>query len=158
MAKKKADEPTVTVKSASGSVTMTAGEFAKAAESIASIGSRRNLSSHAERLPVKLTHEEHFEAGRRLANIDAEIWDHGEHEKAVKKDLAATRGRLESERSRLALMVRTGEELRDVRCSVEADAVKRVAETVRSDTGTVVRTRPLTEEEMQGKLFTEKEE
>lgn len=113
------------------------------------------VGKKVEDLPVQLTQDEITERGQRLAAVDGEIESHLQREKEVKANLKATRSRLEAERSLLSMVVRNREEARPVRVTLHGDHEAGLVFEIRDDTGEVVRTRPLTDDDRQLRLVEE---
>ncbi len=104
-------------------------------------------------LPTALSPNERQERAIRLAvllgeigQIEADLAAEGKRVRAALKDRA-------SQASQLAVEVRTGFESREVACLERVDEAGERIETVRTDTGEVVRTRPLGFDERQQALF-----
>lgn len=107
-----------------------------------------------EQLPVVLTEVELLERGAKMAQVDSDLRDHRQHADSVKKTLKSKETALESERSRLAAIVRAKSEPRPVEVERLHDLGRRLAYDVRTDTGEVIpgSTRPLREEDLQGEF------
>lgn len=100
-------------------------------------------------LPVKLTETEVPERSRELA---AEIATHDEVQRQQKQSAKAFKDRVDTHEARireLGATVKTGEEMRPIECEWHADMGKRVMTLIRSDTYAVVRSRPMTDDELQ---------
>ena len=106
-------------------------------------------------LPVKLKDAELLEFGKRLAQSSADIHGEEERQQQVKAELKAKLGAIESERTRLAGIVSSGRENRDVSCDMILDFSRLIVEVVRLDTREVVETRRMTDGEQQRSLFTD---
>lgn len=109
-------------------------------------------------LPVKLTDTELLEFGKRLAQSSTDIHNEEERQTQVKAELKAKLGAFETERSRLAGIVASGRENRDVSCDMVFDYSRLIVEVIRTDTKEVVETRRMTEAEQQRKLFEDKQD
>jgi hypothetical protein len=100
------------------------------------------------RLPVKLTDVEVLERSRELGDEVQKFED----AVAVQKSSAkAHKDKVDTHDARiraLALVVRSGEEHRPIECEWRADAGLRTLKLVRRDTYEVVRSRPMTDEEL----------
>ena len=105
-------------------------------------------------LMVDLTVDEVAMYGRQLAGV-AESYDEVEERKAdVAKDFKEQLQNLRGEIRRLARLVRTKKEKRTVSCGIAFHTPAVGAKTiVRIDTGEIVREEPMTEVEMQERLF-----
>ncbi|NUP12984.1 MAG: hypothetical protein HOW73_43645 [Polyangiaceae bacterium] len=116
-----------------------------------------SLRSFQEEHPVELSHHEWEAKSKELASTVEELAQHQESAKAEKAKLTAEEKRLERKISDLAECVTTRKESRPVECREEVAAGREVIEIVRCDTGEVVRTRPMTPDELakhkQGRLF-----
>ena len=99
-------------------------------------------------LPVKLTEIEHMERARELA---AEVTAHDEAEDVRKAVAASHKAKVDTHATKIRLLSRVvaaGEEHRPVECEWQADAGLRTLKLVRRDLGTVVRSRPMSDEEV----------
>ena len=100
-------------------------------------------------LPCELSEGELKERGFQLAkvvqDIAAETTRQGDQEAQMKATLAALGG----QKARLASAVARREEFRDVMVDIYFDLDDKTVETVRQDTGEVIFTRPMTDEERQ---------
>lgn len=108
-------------------------------------------------LPVRLKTPELLEFGQRLAQTSTDIHNEEERQTQVKAELKAKLGSFETERTRLAAIVASGRENRDVSCDMLFDYSRLIVEVVRLDTKEVVETRRMTEAEQQRNLFKEPE-
>jgi len=110
-----------------------------------------------EELPCRLSEEEIDERGREAGALAADLERFKEHAKKEKKKLTDKEKDMTEKLFGLGKAVETGVETRDVGCYEHANLARYVVETVRMDTGTVVRTRPMDEQERkkaaQGDLF-----
>lgn len=111
------------------------------------------LERKTEELAVNLSQEEVSERACRLAEIEGELEQHDEEARKVRTELKKKRTELEVERRRLALAVRTRSEMRLVDVTISAIWSQGVAEIARNDTGEVIGTRPLTDEDRQTDLL-----
>ncbi len=98
----------------------------------------KKLREFTTELPVKLTPEEFIATSKALAQSEIDIRNEEEHAEAVKKDLKTREGLLLVRRSRLAGMVRSGEEQRPVLVEGWARFAEGVYEEIRTDTGEVL--------------------
>jgi len=106
---------------------------------------------------VKLTVEELKARAESAAQTQAELDAAEEEEKTHRAQHKATMERHETNLRFALLAIRTGTELRPVDVIDRKDFKKGVLETVRTDTGSIVRDRPLSESERQPDLgLTEK--
>lgn len=110
------------------------------------------LSNYKTDLTVRLHPEEVHDHAKRLAAIEGEMAQHDERAKSVKADLAAQKAKLSSERSNVAMKVRTETEVRQVPCTIVAHFATNRAVTSRDDTGEVIAERPLANGERQALL------
>ena len=102
-----------------------------------------------EMLPCVLTADEAASRAQELATLVRKI---EEEESAAKAAAAAARDSLkemDSDLRRLARVVREGREDRQVEVRASRNLTTGTFEVVRLDTGVVIRTRPLTPEELQ---------
>lgn len=100
------------------------------------------------RLPVKLTETEVLERSRELG---AEVAKFEEAVAAQKASAKAHKDKVDTHDVRIRILagiVRSGEENRPIECEWRADAGLRTLKLVRRDSGEVVRSRPMTDEEM----------
>jgi len=107
------------------------------------------ISRYHTSLLCKLTYEEVFEYGGKLAAQVARIVDEEirqGHERKIMKEKMEI---LEAERNRLAELVNTGFQKRDVECVVQGDYTTGKAYTMRLDTGEVINERVLRADEQQ---------
>lgn len=103
--------------------------------------------SHTEKLPCDLTSYELRERATKMANVVNEI-----EQLELKKKVATDTAKREIDAlvvsvSQLARQVRTGKEDREVEVEEVHDEIRFAVETFRTDTGEVVRSRPMTDEE-----------
>lgn len=108
-----------------------------------------------ERLFVKLSDLELLERGQQLASVE-KVFDDVEDE--LKTVSASMRAALKSHRAKiqaLSKVVNERKEERMVKIVDRADYRTNEMQTIRIDTGDIVRSRTLTREEMQGTLFGE---
>ena|SRR5690242_450287 len=110
------------------------------------------LYTGVELLPVPLTRDELLERGQSLAQVDSDLRAHNEYAESVKKELKSKEQAFASEAARLANIVRTKKEPRNVSVSTFARFERNVAEVVRDDTGEVIRSRALELTERQDML------
>lgn len=102
---------------------------------------------------VKLTEDELLDRGRRLAECHSRIDDADAALNEAKADHKAAVTPIMTEIDTLAATIRRGTEDRSVTCDLVINEPMTRVETVRRDTGEIVRVRPLTEEERQRELF-----
>lgn len=103
--------------------------------------------SHTEKLPCDLSSYELRERATKMANVVNEI-----EQLELKKKVATDTAKREIDAlvvsvSQLARQVRTGKEDREVEVEEVHDEIRFAVETFRTDTGEVVRSRPMTDEE-----------
>lgn len=106
-----------------------------------------------ERLPVKLRNDELLAKADELARKLHEISQEETDQEAVKASLKDRMKRFEKEADGLAEIVRTKSEMRAVEVWDHQDNARGIVETIRADTGEVIRTRVQTTEERNLKLF-----
>lgn len=106
-----------------------------------------------EYLKCTLTEKEIKESGFNLALSSSKINDLEAQKKSFNDQIKADISAAEAEIQRLALMIQNGYEYRMVEVEEEIDPLERCVMIIRTDTGEMVRVRPLKPEEMQGDLF-----
>ena len=100
-------------------------------------------------LPCELTEEEFTVKSRELANTVQSIGNEENRQKNVKDQLKATMSELESRQSRLASVVSSGEEYRDVEVGYYYDSDTDKIHETRLDTGELLIARSIRDEERQ---------
>lgn len=100
-------------------------------------------------LPVKLTSREVVERGQLAAQVIHKIDEVEREKKRVTADAKEQTDRLESELRRLSYIVEREEEDRTVECFWRFDFMKNEKNLLRDDTGEVVETKAMTDEERQ---------
>lgn len=106
------------------------------------------MKPHLRTLPVKLAPDE---VAQRAEELARELHDQAVAEEAAaatKKKLAQDLEKRRERIARLGRIVHTRREDRQIDCHEEHSALDGTARTVRDDTGEVVDTRPLTQEEL----------
>lgn len=106
------------------------------------------MKPHLRTLPVKLAPDE---VAQRAEELARELHDQAVAEEAAastKKKLAKDLEERRERVARLGRIVHTRREDRQIDCHEEHSALDGTARTVRDDTGEVVDTRPLTQEEL----------
>lgn len=111
-----------------------------------------------ETLPVRLTKSELLERGNSLALAREHYTRQRGEAKAAAAVAKADLEEIEGEVDRLAGIVRAKAEPRPVETRVVRDYERGVVDTVRLDTGELVRTRAMTEQERQIRIFDDGEE
>jgi len=110
------------------------------------------------RLRCLLTDEEKINVGRQLAEATNDLEEIEEDKKQVVADFKAKSTAAEALISSLGNKLRSGYEFRDVSCFINFDQPEKgQKQTVRSDTGEVVSTEIMSEEEKQRELALEEE-
>lgn len=104
-------------------------------------------------LPVKLTDEERMQCADALANALQGITDAKQKKKRIVKDLDSEIAQAEQEAVDLRDAVATGREYREVIVHRVFDYEKATVTEHRTDTGEVLRSRAMTDEERQAKLL-----
>lgn len=107
------------------------------------------------RLACPLTDYEFTVRAKALAQTEEDLRIEEESQEAVKAGLKEALADIRKRRTMLAGIVSRGEEFRDVECEEVLDYTMGTVTRVRTDTGTLLVTRPMTDEERQRKLFTE---
>ena len=111
-----------------------------------------NGPEEEHKLAVPLTDKEVQAAGQELAKIHDEIRDLDDERKAVSKDYKARIDIRVNQADRLAQMVNTGKEYRDVNCQWQYDWARNVKTLYRMDSGEKVNTLAIQDHERQGDL------
>lgn len=106
-----------------------------------------------ELLSVRLTDDEQRALGHDLAGVLEEISNQLSREESIKKELKARMAGLEAQRDELATVVRRREQLRPIECVWERNYRDAIARKVRLDSGEIIASRPLREDERQPKLL-----
>lgn len=115
------------------------------------------LKEITQHLKCELTEDEIKEYGAELARKYSEITDLEDQKKSITSDFKARIDAANSDAGILARKIQNGYEFRDVFCEIQYIDDEKVVQTVRQDTGEIIKTRPMTPEEMQRDLFEEKE-
>lgn len=103
-------------------------------------------------MPCKLTEDELLKVGGELAATVQDIESEDRRQADVKAQMKSRLTELEARRSRLAITVSRREEHRDVQVEIWHDYQRGIVQDIRRDTGEIVHTRPMTDEERQVKL------
>lgn len=103
-------------------------------------------------LPCALTEDELRSYGDELAGVVQDIAAQADREKEVKAELKARTTELTARQSMLAMKVSRRQESREVACVVHVDYEAGLRTVTRTDTGEVVQTRPLRDDERQPAL------
>jgi hypothetical protein len=110
----------------------------------------------AEKLPVELTEDEirtrHQALADLLDQIDKTKAEHAQKLKTLKDSNSEIMGELTATLREVRDQLKKGTEERLIECEQVLDFQRRRAEIIRLDTGELVRTRPLTADELQTKL------
>lgn len=107
------------------------------------------LKRYIEDLPCKLTEGEWKERATSLAHKHRELGEFQERAKLVKKELKEDEDKLQISIDKLGEIVRTNHELRAVEVREEMNVGREIIEVIRQDTGEFVRSRPLSQAELQ---------
>lgn len=116
------------------------------------------LRTEKRQLPHKLTDEELRTHSMQLALTFNEISLEEARQAQVKEELKATMTQLVSKQRALAKAVQTGEELTTVDVDILLLPGDEIVSELRKDTGQLVNTRPATDFERQGHMFSDSEE
>jgi tRNA U54 and U55 pseudouridine synthase Pus10 len=108
-----------------------------------------------ELLKCDLTEEEFKEFSSTLAKTTKDLRGLEDQKKAIGSKFAAKINEAETEANRIAIIVSDRYEYRDVECETIFDEEMLIATTYRNDTGAIIKSRLMTQEELQGKLFRE---
>lgn len=115
-----------------------------------------------EMLPVPLTDAEKIARGEELAIMLRDITSAEDAESERKKDAKAALEALEAKASRLAQIVRSGQEQRSIEVETSWNMTQWTVESIRYDTREVYSTRPMSRDEraraQQGDLLAQKPE
>jgi hypothetical protein len=103
-------------------------------------------------LPCKLTKDELIERGQSLAATIEDINTETDAQEGLKREMKARIGVLEAQRSSLAAVVSRRHELRDVSVEVQLHDDTNTVATVRMDTGEVIHSRTMNDDERQESL------
>jgi DNA gyrase/topoisomerase IV subunit A len=109
--------------------------------------------SSVRELRCRLTDTERQDRVKELLDLNDKLEELDEELKAAKDEIKSRKSEVEVRLKQLRGTLRSGEEEREVRCTTSPDWDTRKMVTVRDDTGTVLESRPMTESELQGKLF-----
>lgn len=109
-------------------------------------------------VPFELDGAELIQRGRALADLDEEIAGLEEQKKDVAKEMKERIDLKRKEAAKLGHVIRSGKEYRPVECTWCPDPVESRMNLIRTDTGEVVFTRPMTEHERQRALFGDRSE
>lgn len=116
---------------------------------------RQKLGQSRTKLPVPLTDPELLDRAKRIGEVFNELHRHLVDADDVKKELKKKENELELERIKLAHMLHTGAENREVVVEAWADFSTGTFTEVRKDTGEVITKRDLEPEERQGQFDAE---
>lgn len=105
------------------------------------------------KLAVALTEDENVRYGERMGRMVGELGAVQDKKKTTTAELGSHEKLLQSQISDLGMVLREGEELRDVECNEVFDYDKGECRIYRNDSGHLVDTRPLTREERQTRMF-----
>ena len=111
-----------------------------------------HMGSETRTLPCRLSQEELLDRGHELAKVSQDVDAEEDRQTQVKAELKATMAELEARRAKLSSTVYRQEEYREVKCDTIGDTRRGVVDVVRHDTGEVVTSRAMTDEERQGAL------
>ena len=100
-----------------------------------------------EKMPVVLTSDERDMRAREAARLLAEYGSREEHKKEVVKEISDRLKDLRAQADAAAQAANTGVEEREVPVSPRANNERFLVEYYRDDTGELVRTRPMTDDE-----------
>lgn len=103
-------------------------------------------------LDCRLTEPEILKYGKALAQVNQQIDTAEVHKKSVVKELDASIGGLESQRSVIVEKINRGSEMRDVKVILVRDYEHRTYHEERLDTHEIINERPLRDDERQPNL------
>ena len=110
---------------------------------------------NTETLPVVLTDIELLDLGQKLAEKHREGRMEEDDQKEAKSAMKERLEGIENEINRLAGLIRERREYRQVEVHEVKDFSRSMVDTLRDDTGELVRTRPMTSEDRTVSLFTD---
>ncbi len=110
------------------------------------------LESFHRKLPCDLTEDELRARGDRLASLQRERTSIEEEKKTVLAEFRGRTKRIVQELNEVALQVATKSEDREVECHEVPVDGRLIVAVIRKDTGVEVETRPMKDEERQGRL------
>ncbi|KKM78796.1 hypothetical protein LCGC14_1356330 [marine sediment metagenome] len=113
----------------------------------------KTIRNETRKLPVKLTDGEMLEQASELAHTIQEAADETDSQASLKAQMKARLMELDAKQSRLASVVATKTDYRDVEVEI-AITDDGVAQETRKDTGEIISTRPLREDEKQLQMDT----
>ncbi len=103
-------------------------------------------------LPVRLTNEELLEISKELAKDSQDVQELDNKKKEVNADFTAQMNRMKSCIEIASRKISTGEEYRDIKCSVEINVKEMKKTIIRTDTGKTIKEEKLTTEDLQLEL------
>ena len=110
------------------------------------------LKSYVRLMPCKLKDTELLRYGGELGEVIQDIAAEEDNQLGLRQEMKARLAVLEARRTDLATKITRKEELRDVEIQTERDYTAGTYSEIRTDTGEVIKERPLTPEERQEKL------
>lgn len=113
------------------------------------------LKRESRLLSCRLTNEELIARGQSLAEAIENISTEEAQQESLKREMKARLAGLEAQRSHLASVVSRRAEMREVSVEVALFEDAGVVHTIRMDTGEVVHSRPMTDDERQRSLALE---
>lgn len=108
----------------------------------------RTIRNETRKLPVKLNDQEVLEQSMELAHTIQELADEQDSQAGIKAIMKAKLMELDAKQSRIAAVVSTRTDYRDVEVEIAITDDGQAQET-RKDTGEIIMTRPLREDEKQ---------
>lgn len=115
-------------------------------------GSVRLVRSETRFLPVKLHEDELRDRGDKLAAVIQDMTAEENRQVDLKAQMKARLAELDSKKTQLAIVISRREENRDVNVDIFHDFEMGKVDTVRRDTGEMLMSRRMTEEERQQPL------
>ena len=113
---------------------------------------KTRIKEELHNLECELTPTEHTERSNKLARALGKKDElEGELEKFRSRNKAETKD-VEADIRHLAKIVRTNKERRQVKVHIEKDLIDKIERIMRTDTGEIIETRHLTEQELQADL------
>jgi len=105
-----------------------------------------------------LTEREMRESGIALARANSAIVELENKKKKFNDQIKAETSVVEADISKLSMVLQNGYEYRDVECEVDRDYEVKKIFTTRLDTGEIIKSRDMTQEELQVQLFNKERE
>lgn len=118
----------------------------------------KEKSKIKEYLKCVLTEQEIKESGAQLAKSYSDMSELEDAKKSIVSDFKARIDKMAADISGFARKIQNGYEFRNVECEEVRDYDEKFVEVIRLDTGETLRTRVMTADELQTRLFKSKKE